>query len=177
MNAHIAEERNPMTSLNRSLDRRLTRRVAATAAPLLLALSLAGSLAGSLTACGGDDDGDSDSGGSTSSVGDAPNDAQVEEFCATFQESNDVTDGAGIKAFADRLAAVGTPDELTDEQREGFEVFVGVAQGVDESSTLDELEDPDVSDEEEAAVTAFIGYATTNCADELLGEVPTDQPS
>ncbi|MGA8258174.1 MAG: hypothetical protein WB767_16520 [Nocardioides sp.] len=169
-----------MTSLNRSLDRRLTRRVAATAAPLLLALSLAGSLAGSLTACGGDDEGgnsDSDSGGRTSSVGDAPNDAQVEEFCATFQESNDVTDGAGIKAFADKLAAVGTPDDLTDEQREGFEVFVGVAQGVDEGSTLDELEDPDVSDEEEAAVTAFIGYATTNCADELLGEVPTDQPS
>ncbi len=107
----------------------------------------------------------------------APDSASVEDFCATFLTSSEVSDGAGIKDFADALAEVGTPDDMSEEEREGFEVFVAVAQEVDESATLDDLEDPDVSDDEEAAVTAFIGYATTNCADQLLGDLPSDLPS
>lgn len=143
---------------------RATHRLAAVAAPLLLALSL--------SACGGDDDG-----GDGGSADDAPDSASVEDFCDTFLASSEVTDGAGIKDFADALAEVGTPDDMSDEEREGFEVFVAVAQDVDEGATLEDLDDPDVSADEEAAVTAFIGYATTNCADQLLGDVPTDAPS
>ena len=149
----------------------LRRRAAAVSAPLLLALSL--------TACGG---GGSDAGG-------APDDASSEDFCAAFSDfpadfDSDDT-GAAVGAaneYGDNLVEVGTPADFSDEARNGFEIYVGFLQDVNEDDVkeLEDSESPeDIFGDDGADVTAFIDDAATACAGELGdlgGELPTETP-
>lgn len=138
----------------------LKRRVAAISAPVLLALSL--------TACGGDD------GGGDS---DAPESATNDEFCEAFLDVGNLETGADIKDFAANLEEVGTPEDVSEDERAGFEVFIDAAQDVDDDATLEDIEDPDVSEEDNANAEAFVTYATETCAGSLPDELPTDAPT
>lgn len=123
-------------------------------------------LAFSLTACGG-----------------APTDASKEDFCDAFNsaekifadidpeaeakdQAGDVTDA--YKEFADKLEEVGTPDGISDDAREGFEIFVEELGDLDEDDVEKFLEDPEkdiaeVSKDDEKKVNEFTEYAGKEC--------------
>jgi hypothetical protein len=142
---------------------------------------------GVLGACG-DSDGDSgdDSGGS-SDVGDAPKDASEEDFCDAFNaaiesvaevEGNVISEDQ-FEAYQDAVAElgeVGTPDGVTDEQREGFELYVEVLDDLDYDDVKDLGPDdgfPGVDEEEEAKTLAFFTYASQTCIEDVPTEIPT----
>lgn len=149
---------------------RIQRSLATGATVLIAALTLA--------ACG-------DDGGNGEAA--APTDAAKSDFCSAFMDSSAI---AGAENDADRLEAakegidnleqVGTPQDVSDEQREGFEIYVEEIQSADDVSDLEK-----VSDEDAAKVGAFTEYTATTCADQLADELsegstpptPSDQSS
>ena len=145
----------------------LMRRISLVGTPALLAVSL--------TACGGS---------GTDATG-APDDASVADFCDTFGGLGDLVDAgddadAAVDAandFAADLDDVGTPSDVTDDQRDGFEAYVKFLGEVD-SSDVEDLADSDEADvfgDDADNVTGFIQYAITSCPDalgSLTGDVP-----
>ena len=105
--------------------------------------------------CGGGDDGGSDggggengdSGGSVPSSSDAPRDATVEDFCATF-EATSMTSG---DEAAVELARTGTPSDIPDDARAGFEFLIDHPEGGEEV-----INNKDVS--------AYVTYGSKTCA-------------
>jgi len=167
------------------------KRALATGAVVVLA-------AFSFTACG-DDDGDGGGSGDGGDAGGAPTDASVEEFCEVW---NDDTIGGGdsedpedqadaAHEAADRLSEVGTPEDIEDDARNGFEVFVEFLNDV-EGSDIEKFAEADPTDQDAFAdtlgidkdeaedVIAFITYAATTCVpgmDDLPTDIPTDIPT
>lgn len=149
----------------------LKRRISLVGVPALLALSL--------TAC---------SGSSTDASG-APDDASLDDFCSAFGGLGDLVDAgddtdAAVDAANDLAAdldEVGTPSDLSEDQRNGFEEYVKFLGDID-SSDVDELassDEADVFGDSADDVTGFIQYAITSCPDalsDLTGDLP-DLPS
>lgn len=127
----------------------------------LLATSAILSMLG-LAACGG---------GSTDV--DAPTDASVEDFCGAyvslFTEGDvEAIKGEDITSWGEELEQVGTPEELSEDERAGFEILVSFAGDVDADADLADIEDPDVSDDEQEQLDAFISYTATACTDQMM---------
>lgn len=125
----------------------------------------AAALALVLAGCGGGGGG----GGSS-----APEDASKEEFCKaytsmleTMMSMDTGSDGAvaALKDWGEKLDEVGTPEDIPDDAREGFEVIVEALSELDEDATQQDLEDlgGDLSQEEEKASEAFGEYVTETC--------------
>lgn len=138
-------------------------------------LAAAGCLAlvASLGAC-------SDDGGSSGSS--APDDASLDEFCETFNGlfdqvlSEDVAgDSAAmvraLKDWAKEIEDVGTPSDMPEDARHGFELFIEQAENIDEGATLADLEKigEDLSEGDQADGEAFSTWTQDNC--------PLDLPS
>ncbi|WP_344775140.1 hypothetical protein [Nocardioides panacisoli] len=163
------------------------------------ALGAAALLALSLTACGGSDD-DSSSGSSDSTsaasdstdaggdVADAPADASKDDFCGAWNDVFDVLastttpDETAFGKFQDAVAhlgEVGTPAEVSADQRKGFEVFVdaiGNASYADVTkSDSDSL--PGVSADEETQAEQFVQWAATEECASVPSGAPTAVPS
>ena len=148
----------------------LKRRAAAMVAPVLLAVSL--------SACGGGPD-----------AAGAPDDASTEEFCALFEDDAELDSADQASDFAEKMAEVGTPAEITGEAREGFETTVEFLGDVsdDDIKKFDEADDPSALDdifggEDEAQkVVAFLTEQATVCNPELelpdVEDLPTELPS
>jgi hypothetical protein len=124
-------------------------RILGTGAALLLATTLTG--------CGG-----------------SPGDASADEFCAVWAaDSGNTVDAAHDRAKA--LDDVGTPDDIDDAARSGFEVFVDQLGDVDEAQLreLDQVaadaaglaEVYGIDEDDAADVLAFFAYANGACAD------------
>jgi hypothetical protein len=140
-----------------------TRRLLPTAAGALL-------LAATLTACGG------------GPGGDAPDNASNEDFCNAFNDApGDGADADAVHDYADRLADVGTPSDITGDAREGFEIFVDYAADVsdDDISKFDDSADPsDIFDGDDASkVSAFVSKYAEICITSQLEGLPTDVPT
>ena len=117
----------------------------------------------------------------------APSDASVENFCdsyfAMFSGGMDDIDpqastreqgramAEALRSWAAEMDEVGTPEDMSDEAREGFELTVRVATGLDAGDVLEDLDD-DFSEHELAATQAFEEYATQNC-ESPFGDPPT----
>jgi len=128
-------------------------------------------LAFSLTACGGDD---------ASDASDAPDDASVEDFCEAFNEDDGLDEDASAeeqvdaaKEQADKVIEAGTPEDMTDDEREGFEIFVDAIKDLDEDAIKDfeGAEDENayrealgVDEDEFEKVTAFLTYSSEACS-------------
>ncbi len=132
--------------------------------PTLLA-GVAAALLG-LTACGG-------------IAADAPTDAPIEDFCAA---SADIDRSAA--EFAADLAETGTPEGVSDEVRNGFEVYIDALDGKGDEAYNDAINDLSVPEDEVGDGNAYIQYMTETCNDFLAGtspgaggESPTDQPT
>lgn len=147
----------------------LPKRPLATAgAAVLLALSL--------TACGGG----------------APSDASVKDYCAAVKGNTGDTDF--LKAFedkdydkiadlfkeqAEKVEEVGTPKDIPDEAREGFEIQLDAIKKLDGDDVKKGFESKDgedpfkdkISKDDEKKVEAYSKYESETCSDS--GEAPS----
>lgn len=144
--------------------------------------SLAGlALAASMTACGGSE------GGSGSS---APDNASTSDFCDGFNGLFEkvLAEGASddssamisaLKDWAGEMEDIGTPSDMSDDARNGFELFIDQAKDLDEDATLDDLQNlgEDLSDSDQADGEAFAEWTEKNCPLDLPSIDPSDLPS
>lgn len=142
----------------------IKRPLAAAGAAVLLGLTL--------TACGGSS---------------YPSDASEKEFCGGFEDifkvitsikGDEPTESEWKKiqeAYGD-LGDIGTPEKISDAERNGFEVMVDTVTGLDydeakKSFGSEDGDDsiPGVSKDDEKDVTKFTDYAQKTCADQFGG--------
>ncbi|MFN8195280.1 MAG: hypothetical protein U0R80_13470 [Nocardioidaceae bacterium] len=124
-------------------------------------------VAGSATACGGGGD----------SVN-SPSDASVDDYCQTFvsvftdigTDPTKIT-GKQIKDWGKALEDTGTPKDMSDDERQGFEIFVSFAKSVDENASIDDIEDPKVSDDEQKQVDDYLAYSQKSCAQAMTDAI------
>jgi len=143
---------------------RIKRPAAAAGAAVLLAFSL--------SACGG-----------------APTDASKDDFCealndeSVFEDADASDVGAYIDALKEQgenLEEVGTPDDISDDGREGFEIYIDAVKDLDadDFESLDDLDsiEDDYSDEENDQVDAFFEYGSDNCTPDVpdVEDAPTE---
>ena len=122
-----------------------------------LALALTG-----VTGCGSDD---------------APADASEDDFCANFTDFDDTLESFGedpdvgdvvkaMKDIADDMEETGTPEDMPDDARRGFEFTIEKLQSVDDDATEEDvlaLAEEDVSESEEKDNAAFDDYLSETC--------------
>jgi hypothetical protein len=137
----------------------------------LAGLVLVGGLA---TACG-------DDGGRGDATG-APDDASKDDFCQVIEELPGDGDPSqdDVDEWADKLADTGTPEDIDDDARHGFEVLVAAIEDTDvddigEDSTFDDV----VKDADDRVdVSKFVAYFTSECSGlDLPTELPSDLPT
>jgi len=119
--------------------------------------------AGGLTACGG---GDSGSGGG--SAGGSPTDAAQDEFCNTLQNTGSEAKPSDVAA---QMKSIGTPSDINDSARHGFEVLVDKMSQIDSANPSDSdiaKIAQDFKSQDLADVQAFISYYVQECAGGLL---------
>lgn len=122
-------------------------------------------LGGAVTACGGD----------------APADASVEDFCggltAVGEAYGEVDPEApteeqvsGIKEAVADLVDIGTPEDISDDAREGFDLVTGSVADLDDDASVEELEQAgeEFSGSDEEKADAFDEYVEQTC-DDLSG--------
>lgn len=139
----------------------IKRYVGAASATVLLALSL--------SACGGD------------SASDAPDDASAKEFCEAYNATNstdeDSSDSEKVDEAhdqAEKLIEVGTPEDIDDDSREGFEILVDAVAEIEEDD-VDNINNAEseedfrdaigASEDDFKKVVAFLTYAAEACAE------------
>ena len=134
----------------------------------LFAASLA-LVAGTTMACGGSD------GSSDDAPDSAPEAASVEEFCGAFDEF--ITTVAGmsgadtsvqleaLKDFASEWEDIGTPEDISDDARAGWELTVDAIQDLPDDATQEDLAavEEDFSEEQDKQADAFEEYLTETC--------------
>jgi len=153
--------------------------------PIRAALNvLAGlALAAALTACGGGDDGDS-------GAGDAPDDASTSDFCDGFNalfekviakaaSGDSEAMISALKDWAGDMEDIGTPSDMPEDARNGFELFLEQAEELDENATLDDLQNlgDDLSEADQADGEAFGTWTEEHCPLDLPDIDPSDLPS
>ncbi|HEY3013982.1 MAG TPA: hypothetical protein VGJ41_02670 [Nocardioides sp.] len=107
--------------------------------------------------------------------GSAPKDASVDDFCQEYTHSEDNESGEDA---AKRLEDVGTPKDMPDDARHGFEVIIKLAKK-DDGDMSDEdkqKEYDDLSDDDKDDVDAFLSYASEKCADQLKEQMEEQMP-
>lgn len=143
----------------------MTMRIALAAAGMVL-------VGATSAACGG-------------SADDAPEDASKGDFCDVVIENNPFTDQDDPPSqddfddWVDELKDVGTPDNISDEARDGYEVLVDALDDIDVDD-IDQDEDFDkyVDDEDDRLdVEAFSTYLIGECVGDLPTGLPSDLPS
>lgn len=146
-------------------------------------------LAALLTGCSNGEDSATTPGDDAAEDASAPADAAQGEFCDAYaglfkqmgqmdpQDNQQII--RGMKEWAADMKDVGTPEDIPDEAREGFEVMLGSIEEVDEEATQEELDalGDDLTDGEQKAGDAFVDYANETCPDalqDMLGEMEQD---
>lgn len=134
----------------------IKRPIAAAGAAVLLAFSL--------SACGG-----------------PPTDASVEDYCDAvqddsafegFDENSDEEDFVdALKEQAEKIEEVGTPEDIPDDARKGFEISLDAVDDLEaDDIDLENLEDFDfeenLSNEEKDQVGAYDKYESETCSEE-----------
>ncbi len=117
---------------------------------------------GGATACGSDE------------PSAAPDDASAEDFCGVYADIED-SGGDDLEAAqdaVDRLVEVGTPEDIPDDARAGFETLGELVRQADDQDDLETLGE-DLGEQVQSDFLAFIGYVTQTCADEL--DLPTEE--
>ena len=148
---------------------RIKRPAAAVGAVALLAFSL--------TACGGSD---------------APTDASKDEFCEAYLDTSWIEDIGeedyegfvdAAKERAEELEEIGTPDDIPDDAREGFEIELDAARDLDADDVREAIEEQDadfldVDEDDQKKYEALSEYVADECGTPgLPSDLPTDLPS
>lgn len=118
--------------------------------------------------------------------GGPPTDASKTEFCATVtdqswaedlgsdSDGDDIADA--FRAWGDDLQDLGTPEGISDDAREGFELTVDYLRHVD-AADFEDLGDSapvndDLTDDEEEQVSAFEEFVAETCRPDLGVDLP-----
>lgn len=122
--------------------------------------------------------------------GGAPADASEKDFCDSYNslfkdltgldaDSDDKEIVVKIKAWGEKMEEIGTPEEMPEEAREGFDTTVALIKDLDEESTQEDFAkiDDDLSEDEKAQVDAFDKFTTDTCGSPLDTESPSDDAS
>ena len=118
--------------------------------PQLAGLALSGAL---LAACG------------------PPTDASVNDFCDVIDDFPTSFNQQEMEDYLERLKDTGTPEDIPDDAREGFEVSIELLEEIDFDADDQEIADDveerrdDLSDEEQDDLEAFDEYQTETCED------------
>jgi len=115
------------------------------------------------------------------SASDAPDDASKEAFCKAYNATNETDEDSSTEDQveeahdqADKLIEVGTPEDIDDDSREGFEILVDAVADIEEDDVdnitnaegEDEFRDAiGASEDDFKKVVAFLTYAGTTCAE------------
>ncbi len=103
--------------------------------------------------------------------GGSPEDASVDDFCeaAVSVPTDSDPDAKAIKDWADRMDETGTPKDMPDDARDGFELFIKTAKGLDDDASAEEMQeaDKDFSDQDNDSVDAYSKYVADTCADQM----------
>ena len=113
----------------------------------------------------------------------APTDASQEDFCTTYttgflgafedldpkaseqDQAEAILDS--LKKWAGEMEDLGTPEDMSDEARKGFELTLESIQDLNADDLQDEEAmaelDKDLSGDDKAAATALQTYVTDNC--------------
>lgn len=127
----------------------------------------------------------------------APSDASKSDFCDTQSSlfadllPDDMTNpevpsneemAEAVKGWGEKLEEVGTPEDIPDDARQGFEAVIQEAKEIDaEDFTIEKLEEleqggEDASAEVKEQASAFRDYLTETCGDPMedleLPEMP-----
>ena len=106
--------------------------------------------------------------------GGPPDDASAEDFCDVWNEDRgDTVDE--VRESVEALEDVGTPEDIEDEARDGFEVFVEARADLDQDAldALDQVladetglaDSYGIEEDEAADIVAFFDYANSTCVD------------
>lgn len=148
-------------------------------------------LGGLLSGCGGDDDSPAASPSASSSAdagsgagsdtqvsgeaANAPKDAATSDFCSTYAaivQSGD-SDLDSEKAAIAKLNKIGTPKDMPEDARTGYELLVTAISTATSADQLSQLGE-DLSQTDTDKLLSFSQYLTTTCAAELgVGESPS----
>ena len=117
---------------------------------------------------------------------DSPTNATVEEFCQPFvdmlqeisDQGEDISDADAValaKETAEKLREAGTPEDMPEDARKGFELVVKKLAELPDDATKDEVEAAQELTEEEQKYSDALGrYIAEKCASQLF---PTDGAS
>ncbi|GAA4704307.1 hypothetical protein [Nocardioides conyzicola] len=140
-------------------------------------------LLGGLVGCGGSDsDGGSDASGSKADSGTVSQD----DFCTKFNDlytqlvAADPEDTSaavkGMKDWAGDMEDLGTPEDMPDDVRDGFDVVISTIKDVDDDASVEDLSnlDSELSEADNKSAETFSDWTQDNCDDP---ELPTPSPS
>ena len=101
--------------------------------------------------------------GMTAACG-SPDDASKGDFCDSIQGLNKASaDFDENKDAFEKLADTGTPEGISDDAREGFEILVDLADEADSNEDA-EKSAKDLSSDEKKKIEAFGEYVGKTCA-------------
>ncbi len=116
--------------------------------------------------------------------GGAPTDASTDEFCGVFDDfykvvgelGEDAKDSDVVKALkktGEDLEEIGTPEDIPDDARAGYELTVKTIAELDEDASEEELNkiEDEFSEEEQKQSDAFDEYLAETC------DEPSEEPS
>ena len=118
---------------------------------------------GATAACGGK------SSSAASGAADSPNDADQKTFCSTLAG---IPSGATPKEAVARIQKIGTPSDISDSARQGYEKLLDTLNRLPDNSTDTSLATlgKNLSTADQAEVQAFLDYFLKTCQP---GAVPT----
>ncbi len=104
----------------------------------------------------------------------APDDASQEDFCRVYAgiEADEGDDLESARDAVERLLEVGTPEDMPDDARSGFETLGELVRGAGDDADLETLGE-DLGQQAQDDFLALIGYVTRTCAEEL--DLPTEE--
>jgi hypothetical protein len=93
--------------------------------------------------------------------------------------SSDAAAFTRLKAWIADMEDYGTPSEMSDEARDGFEVVISTFKSVDDDATAEDLQNlgDDVSAEDNKSAEAFGDWTTENCPSPSIPSLPSDDAS
>lgn len=128
-------------------------------------------------------------GGAAGCAGGAPTDAAAEDFCdsynSLFTDMAQMSDAseqeviATIKEWGARMEETGTPEDIPDEARAGFEETVAMIGDLEADASQEDFDkiEQDLTDEQKEQVDAFDKYTTDTCGSPADQLVPEDEQS
>lgn len=110
--------------------------------------------------------------------GGPPTDASKDDFCGVFEDFNKTVGGMDadasqedfVKAIKDvgkELEEVGTPEDIPDDARRGFEKTLEMIDKIEDDASQEELDklEKELSDAEQKDSDAFDEYLAKTCED------------